>query len=237
MSRLIAQTISRISSTYPRTVIYSRATFATNNDKSQVITKVTEMKDQVMGSIKENLGYVIGNKTMETEGRHQKATSDFEKSKDQVMSTATDARDQTLKRTQENINSASDSATSAKDQVIDKATAAKDQIVDKATAAKDQLVGAVKENVGYTTGNKTLESEGNIQRNIASDKIPMDKQNIAVKTSVAKEHIIGKAKETVGNMSGNDAMMDEGKRRQNNADKVYADKVLQKNASSQKKNP
>jgi len=308
-SRYFTQTlISRIIlTTYPtrttRTIIYSRASFATNNNDSkyQIMSKATELKDQVMGSLKENIGYVIGNKNLQNEGKHQKVTStsvssenfvrnrseydDVEKKAKSTMQfvaeKATSVKDQVVGATKENLGSsvdkvtatkdkavetakdklgsAAEKATSAKDQVVgavkenldsaaDKATTIKDKAVEtakdnlgsaaeKATSVKDQVVGTVKENIGYVTGNSTLESEGKIQKNIATDKIPIDKQSIAEKAAYSKEHIVSKAKETIENMSNNETHVDDSKKRLPHADRINAEKILQKNASSQKRNP
>jgi len=193
--------------------------------KKQVLSKAADLKDQVIGSLKENLGYMIGNKDLENQGKHQKESAGYDIYKTNIAEKATTAKDQVVGTIKENVDQVT-----GKDSTLDK-----DKIAEKAATAKDQVVGTIKENVDQATGkDSTLDKDDaqkaatanyqavgikdNVDQATGKDST-LDKDKVAEKASKVKEQVVGKVKETVGNMSGNETMVDEGKKRQANAEK------------------
>jgi len=177
------------------------------SDQQNQPSKLHGYKDEVVGAIKENVGYLIGNNQMENEGRQTKeqgisevvaASAVAEEPKQYTTTTfptpAPGATTIHYTETPSNPSPSSDTSTSNDPSMIH--------------AYKEKTVGAVQENVGYVIGNERIEAEGKSKRDLGQAELEQAKSFHQEKA--AGEQMEGAAKETVGSATNDKKMQAEG---------------------------
>ena len=165
----------------------------------------TEAKyDQIAGSAKETVGYAVGNKSLQQEGKAQTAQGDI----------------------QDKAASVNESIQHATNKVADTVQAHIPTITE---GKSDKLAGSIKQNVGSAVGNESLQSEGAAQHGQGvimetAAVLQQSIQNVAEtvygavqnayngpsKTEGRKDEFVGNVKEKTGRAVGNESLQAEG---------------------------
>src|SRR5689334_21470292 len=79
----------------------------------------------------------------------------------------------------------------------------------KTSGYMDEMKGAVKENVGWAFGNKSMEAEGKVQRAYGAAEV--DSACAMERTKGAAQQVEGKVKDVAGAITGDTSMQMKGK--------------------------
>lgn len=167
-------------------------------------------KDQLVGSVKENVGYAVGNQSLESEGKAQNSAG-------KVQETAANV--------QASVQNAADKATGVLQDALQPPSTSVE-------AKKDQAVGNVKQTAGRAVGNERLQAEGQAQNNAGviqetAASLQNTIQHVAdqvydavtnaynggsgpSKVDGKKDQAVGNVKETTGSAVGNEHLQAEG---------------------------